>query len=61
MIDFPIAELMDESICIIWLERHLHPHGLRCLHCGYSARRLFHAQGQFPAQRVEPAVATISC
>jgi hypothetical protein len=28
MIDFPIAELMDDSIYIIWLERRLHPHAL---------------------------------
>jgi hypothetical protein len=24
MIDFPIDELLDDSICTIWLERHLH-------------------------------------
>jgi hypothetical protein len=23
MIDFPIGELLDDSICLIWLERHL--------------------------------------
>jgi hypothetical protein len=51
MIDFPIAELMDDSIYIIWLERRLHPHSLRCLHCGQSVRRLFHAQDHFPAYR----------
>jgi len=49
MIDFPIAELIEESICTIWLERHLHSHGLRCLHCGHSERRLFRDQGHFPA------------
>jgi hypothetical protein len=27
MIDFPITELLDASICMIWLERHLHPDG----------------------------------
>ncbi len=26
MIDFPIGELMDESICILWLECHLRSH-----------------------------------
>jgi transposase-like protein len=51
MIDFPIAELLDDSICTIWLERHLHPHGLVCPHCGHSERRVFRAQGSFPAYR----------
>jgi transposase-like protein len=51
MIDFPIGELMDDSICILWLERHLHPSGLMCPHCGHSERRLFRAQGHFPAYR----------
>jgi hypothetical protein len=32
MIDFPIAELLDDSICLLWLERHLHPDGL-AWHC----------------------------
>jgi transposase-like protein len=51
MLDFPIGELLDESICILWLERHLHPSGLTCPHGGHAERRLFHAQGQFPAYR----------
>jgi hypothetical protein len=51
MIDFPIGELLDDSICILWLERHLHPSGLMCLHCGHFERRLFRAQGHFPAYR----------
>jgi len=51
MIDFPIAELLDDSICLIWLERHLHPDGLECRHCGSMARRLFRHQGHFPASR----------
>jgi transposase-like protein len=51
MIDFPIAELLDDSICTIWLERHLHPRGLVCPHCGHSERRVFRAQGHFPAYR----------
>jgi transposase-like protein len=51
MIDFPIDELMDDSICTLWLERHLHPRGLRCPHCGSGTRRLFRAQGHFPAYR----------
>src|ERR671930_83824 len=51
MIDFPIGELLDDSICTLWLERHLHPDGLTCPHCGHSDRRLFRAQGHFPAYR----------
>ena len=51
MIDFPIGELLDESICLIWLERHLHAAGFKCPHCGGTERRLFRAQGQFPAYR----------
>jgi transposase-like protein len=51
MIDFPIAELLDDSICTIWLERHLHPRGLVCPHCGHSERRVFRAQDHFPAYR----------
>ena len=51
MIDFPIAELLDDSICTLWLERHLHPQGLTCPHCGHAARRLFREQGHFPAYR----------
>ena len=51
MIDFPIGELMDESICILWLERQLHPSGLTCPRCGHAERRLFRAQGHFPAYR----------
>jgi transposase-like protein len=51
MIDFPIAELLDDRICTIWLERHLHPHGLGCPRCGHSERCVFRAQGSFPACR----------
>jgi transposase-like protein len=51
MIDFPIDELLDDSICTLWLERHLHPEGLKCPHCGRSERRLFRTQGYFPAYR----------
>src|SRR5687768_2406380 len=51
MIDFPIGELMDDSICMLWLERHLHPGGLHCPRCGSTARRLFRNQGHFPAYR----------
>jgi transposase-like protein len=51
MIDFPITQLLDDSICTLWLERHLHPDGLKCPHCGSTARRLFRQQGHFPAYR----------
>ena len=51
MIDFPIDELLDDRLCTLWLERHLHPDGLLCPQCGPSERRLFRAQGHFPAYR----------
>jgi transposase-like protein len=51
MIDFPITELLDDSICLIWLERHLHPNGLSCPRCGSRERRLFRPQAHFPAYR----------
>jgi hypothetical protein len=51
MIDFPLGALLDDSICTMWLEPHLHPRGLVCPHCGSSARRMFRAQGHCPAYR----------
>jgi transposase-like protein len=51
MIDFPIDELMDDGICTLWLERHLHPSGLTRPHCGHAERHLFRTQGYFPAYR----------
>src|SRR5262245_39774892 len=51
MIDFPIGELLDDSICLIWLERHLHPEGFVCPRCRSPERRLFRPQGDFPAYR----------
>ncbi len=51
MIDFPIGELLDDSICLLWLERHLHPGGFTCPHCGSPSRRVFRAQGHFLAYR----------
>ena len=51
MIDFPIDELLEDGLCTVWLERQLHPQGLKCPHCGRSERRLFRAQGHFPAYR----------
>jgi transposase-like protein len=51
MIDFPITELLDDSSCLIWLERHLHPDGFACPHCHRPEPRLFRQQGDFPAYR----------
>src|SRR5918912_954879 len=51
MIDFPITELLDDGTSLIWLGRHLHPEGLHCPRCRSTARRLFRAQGHFPAYR----------
>ncbi len=45
MIDFPIGELLDERICLIWLERHLHAEGFTGPHCASTKRRLFREQG----------------
>lgn len=47
MIDFPIGELLDEHACTEWLERHLHPHGLRCPRCSASERRVARRGGPF--------------
>lgn len=51
MIDFPITELLDDSLCPIWLERHLHPHGMKCPHCARTERRLCREHGYFRASR----------
>lgn len=51
MIDFPITDLLDASICMIWLERHLHPDGFTCPRCGSANRRLFRQHKHFPAYR----------
>jgi transposase len=51
MIDFPIAALLDDSICTLWRERHPHPDGLTCPPCGHRERRLFRAHEHFPAYR----------
>jgi transposase-like protein len=51
MIDFPIDELMKEAACLAWLERYLHPEGLRCPRCGGPERRSFRPQATFPAYR----------
>jgi transposase-like protein len=51
MIDFPIADLFDDSLCLLWLERHLHPDGFVCPRCGNANRRLFRRQGHYDAYR----------
>jgi transposase-like protein len=51
MIDFPIADLFDDRLCLLWLERHLHPHGFVCPACGGADRRCFRQQGYYDAYR----------
>ncbi len=51
MIDFPITEVLDDSLSLMWLERHLHPDGLHCPRCGGTERRWFRDQGYCPAYR----------
>jgi len=53
MIDFPIDELLDEVECVSWLERRLHPEGLRCPRCQASQRRLAQHNGAWPAYRCQ--------
>jgi transposase-like protein len=54
MLEFPIAELMDDSICLIWLERHRRPEGFSCPHCDSTERRLFRQPRHVPAYRCRP-------
>ena len=51
MIDFPIDELLDEEASTAWLERHLHPQGLRCPRCGSKERRIARRSGRFVGYR----------
>ena len=53
MLDFPIGELLDETACLAWLEKHLHPDGLKCPRCGATQRRLAKQEGHFPAYRCQ--------
>jgi transposase-like protein len=50
MIDFPIDELFDEQASTTWLERYLHPEGLRCPRCQNSQRRVAR-RGSFTGYR----------
>jgi hypothetical protein len=53
MIDFPIIDLFDGSLCLIWLERHLRREGLAYPHCdGMSSLR-------FLRSRVDPIDASM--
>jgi hypothetical protein len=51
MIDFPITEPLDDSICLIWLERYLHPTGLCGPHDGSSEWLRFRPSYHCPAYR----------
>ena len=51
MIDVPITDLVDDSLCLLWLERYLHPNGFVCPHCGSADYRLFRPQGSVDAYR----------
>ena len=42
---------MDEAACRAWLEKHLHPQGLKCPRCGATERRVAKQGGPFPAFR----------
>jgi transposase-like protein len=50
MLDFPIDELFDEEASTIWLERNLHPNGLRCPRCQCMDRRVAR-RGSFTGYR----------
>jgi transposase-like protein len=51
MIDFPIDDLLDQEACTLWLEKHLHPEGLRCPHCASPDRRVSRRSGHFLGYR----------
>jgi transposase-like protein len=51
MIDFPITDLFDDSLCLLWLERHLHPDGFVCPQCGSGSHRRFRTQAYYDAYR----------
>jgi len=53
MIDFPIDDLLDPPACKQWLERHLHPEGLRCPFCQATQRRVARRASQFEGYRCQ--------
>jgi len=61
MIDFPITELFDDSLCLLWLERHLHPDGFVCPHWGAPTAAPFACKATMTRIAAGPAMATIRC
>jgi transposase-like protein len=51
MIDFPITDLLDDTVYVAWLEQHRHPTGLVCPRCQSTDRRLFRQHDYFPTYR----------
>jgi transposase-like protein len=51
MFVFPIGALLDDSVCLLWLERYLHPDGFGCPDCGSTNRRDFRTRQAFPGYR----------
>jgi transposase-like protein len=43
--DFPIIDLLDDEMSVVWLLKHFHPDGLRCPHCqsAHKGARYFRA------------------
>jgi hypothetical protein len=44
-----MSELLDDSLSLLGLARHLRPGGLHCPRCGSTARRLSRDPGHFAA------------
>lgn len=42
---------MDDSLCLVWLERHLYPEGWACPQCRSTDRQAFRPAQKFPAYR----------
>jgi transposase-like protein len=53
MIDFPIDDLLDQEASLAWLERYLHPEGLKCPRCGGRERRVARQMGAWTAYRCQ--------
>jgi transposase-like protein len=51
MIDFPIDDLLGDEVCLVWLEKQLHPEGLHCPRCGAPERRPARRAAAFPGYR----------
>ena len=43
--DFPIIDLLDNEMSVVWLRKHFHPDGLKCPHCQavHNGARFFRA------------------